>query len=309
MNDEKHYNTLTNYYLYKFGKKCIKISLNAGFSCPNKDGTKGVGGCIFCSKLGSGDFAGKPTDDIKTQFLNVKKVMDKKWSNAYYIPYFQANTNTYAPLEKLKPLFEEAITLDPLVKMISIATRADCLEDDKVKYLGKLNKRIPVQVELGLQSVNPITNKFINRGDTLDEFIDAVNRLRRENIEVVCHIINGFPNETKEDMLNTIKFINKLDIQGIKIHSLCVIKGTKLAELYEEKPFKILTLKEYVDIVTEQIALLKPSVIIHRLSADSSISDLIEPKWTIKKMVVMNEIDKNLRKLNLYQGDHYSHFS
>jgi radical SAM protein (TIGR01212 family) len=305
-NNEKHYNTLSNYYKFKYNKKVIKISLNMNFTCPNKDGLKGYGGCTYCSKLGSGDFAGNKALPIEEQFRQIKEMMSKKWPDAYYIPYFQANTNTYAPLEVLKPLFLKATTLDPLVKGISIATRCDCLEQEKVDFLGELNKICPVQIELGLQTANEATSVRINRGHTNKEFIDAVKRLKEKNIEVVVHIMNGLPGETKNDMLNTISFVNSLGIDGVKIHELCIIKDTKMAREFEENPWHLPTLEEYVDLVCEQIAMLDPNIIIHRLSADAPLNDLIEPKWTIKKMVVMDEIDKKLRSLNLYQGDHFN---
>jgi len=232
--------------------------------------------------------------------------MEKKWPNILYIPYLQANSNTYAPLNKLKEIYEEVISIIPEKTVaISIATRPDCLEDDVVEYLGKLNNKIPVQIELGLQTSNEKTANKINRCSTNEEFISAVKRLRRHNIEIVAHIINGLPYETKEDMLNTISFINNLDIQGIKIHSLLVLKDTKLHEEYKNEGFKILTLEEYVDITAEQIRMLKPSIIIHRLQADGVYNDLVEPKWSLKKLVVMNEIDKTLRKNKYFQGQKY----
>lgn len=305
-NDEKHYNTLSNYYKMKYNKKVFKVSLNANFTCPNKDGTKGYGGCTYCSSLGSGDFAGNRFEPIEIQFQKIKEIMLKKWPDSYYIPYFQANTNTYAPLDELKSLFEKAITFDPNIVQISISTRCDCLEDDKISYLSELNKRIPVQIELGLQTSNEATSKLINRGHTNEEFIDCVNRLNKANIEIVVHIMNGLPYETKEDMLNTIRFLNKLPINGIKIHETCIIKNTKMAELYENEHFKLPTLEEYADIVVSELEILNPQVIVHRLSADAAIDDLIAPTWTIRKMVVMNEIDKLMRKKNIYQGDKFN---
>lgn len=303
--NEKHYNTLSNYYKYKYGKKVVKISLNMNFTCPNKDGKKGYGGCTYCSKLGSGDFAGFRFDPIEKQFDDIKQMISQKWPCALYMPYFQANTNTYAPLEVLKPLFLKATTLDKDVVGISISTRCDCLEQDKVDFLGELNKKCKVQVELGLQTSNEKTSTLINRGHTNAEFIDAVNRLHEKGIEIIVHIMNFLPGESKEDMLNTIDFINKLPIDGVKIHELCVIKDTKMAKDYLENPFYLPTLDEYTDLVVEQIARLRKDIIIHRLSADAKKEDLIAPLWTIKKMVVMDEIDKKMRSLNLYQGDHY----
>lgn len=304
-NDEKHYNTLANYYLNKYHEKVAKISLNTGFSCPNKDGTKGYGGCSYCSRSGSGDFAGKPSDDLKTQFEKIKKVMVKKWPNALYIPYLQANTNTYAEVSRLEEIYTKLLSLDPNVVQISIATRADCLENEKIALLSKINKIIPVQIELGLQTSNEKTASLINRGSSNEELIDAVRRLRRENIEIVIHIMNGLPGEDEADMLNTIEFINKLDIQGIKIHSLCILKNTKMGDDYLKNPWPLLSLEEYVKITVEQIRHLREDIIIHRLSADADLNDLIAPLWTRKKLVVMNEIDKLMRKNNYYQGDQF----
>ena len=304
-NDEKHYNTLANYYLNKYHEKVAKISLNAGFSCPNKDGTKGYGGCSYCSRSGSGDFAGKPSDDLKTQFEKIREVMVKKWPNALYIPYLQANTNTYAEVSRLEEIYTKLLSLDPNVVQISIATRADCLENEKIALLSKINKIIPVQIELGLQTSNEKTASLINRGSSNEELIDAVRRLRRENIETVIHIMNGLPGEDEADMLNTIEFINKLDIQGIKIHSLCILKNTKMGDDYLKNPWPLLSLEEYVKITVEQIRHLREDIIIHRLSADADLNDLIAPLWTRKKLVVMNEIDKLMRKNNYYQGDQF----
>ena len=305
-NNEKRYNTLTEYNLYKYGKKVAKIALNGNFTCPNKDGSKGIGGCSYCSKLGSGDFAGDKNLSLKEQFLQIKEIMEKKWPDSLYMPYLQANSNTYAPVEKLKEIYEEVLAIDPEKTVgISIATRADCLPDDVIEYLGKLNKHTNVQIELGLQTANELTAKMINRCSTNDEFINACQKLRKQNIEIVVHIINGLPNETYEDMMNTMSFINKLDVQGIKIHSLLVLKNTLLAKQYEEKPFHILSLEEYVKITVDQITHLNPNIIIHRLAADGVFDDLIQPLWTRKKLVVMNEIDKLLRKNDEYQGKYY----
>lgn len=305
-NKEKRYNTLTEYNLYKYGKKVAKIALNGNFTCPNKDGSKGIGGCSYCSKLGSGDFAGDKNLSLKEQFLQIKEIMEKKWPDSLYMPYLQANSNTYAPVEKLKEIYEEVLAIDPEKTVgISIATRADCLPDDVIEYLGKLNKHTNVQIELGLQTANELTAKMINRCSTNDEFINACQKLRKHNIEIVVHIINGLPNETYEDMMNTVSFINKLDVQGIKIHSLLVLKNTLLAKQYEEKPFHILSLEEYVKITVDQITHLNQNIIIHRLAADGVFDDLIQPLWTRKKLVVMNEIDKLLRKNDEYQGKYY----
>lgn len=303
---EKPYNTLNEYYKYKYNSKVAKIALNADFTCPNKDGKKGYGGCTYCSKLGSGDFAGDKNLSLKEQFNSIKKIMEKKWPNILYMPYLQANSNTYASIERLEALYNEVLDLYPQKTVgISIATRADCIDSDIASLLGKFNKKTNVQIELGLQTSNEETAKLINRCSTNEELINAVNLLRKYNIEIVVHIINGLPNETIDDMLNTIKFINKLDIQGIKIHSLLVLENTIMAEQYKKSPFHILTLEEYVDITAKQITYLRPDIIIHRLAADGVVDDLITPKWSIKKLVVMNEIDKLMRKNNDYQGKKY----
>lgn len=301
---DKPYNSLNEYYRHKYQSKISKIAINGGFSCPNKDGTKSYLGCSFCSKSGSGDFAGDKNLPILEQFRQIKTIMDNKWPNSKYILYFQANSNTYKPIEKLKEIYDPLTNIENVCGL-DIATRSDCLNEDIVKYLAKLNEKIDITVELGLQTSNEKTKIAINRQETNQEFIDAVTLLRKYHIEVVCHIINGLPNETKEDMINTIHFINKLDIQGIKFHSLLVLRNTRLETEYKENSFHILSREEYVDIVVEQITLLNPSIIIHRLSADSSVKDLIAPDWTRKKLVVMNEIDKKLRKEKLYQGIYY----
>ncbi len=298
----KPYNSLNEYYKQRYGKKVSKIALNASFTCPNRDGKKGYGGCTFCSG-GSGEYE---DISIAKQFNLVKDIIDNKWPDSLYIPYFQAYSNTYKPLDELKELYEEAINLagDKCVG-IAIATRADCISDECIEYLGELNKKIPVSIELGLQTSNMDTSNLINRCMTNDEFVDTVNRLRKHNIEIIAHIINGLPNETITDNLNTIKFINSLDIQGVKIHSLLLLDNTKMYDDYKNNPFHILTMDEYVEIVALEIANLRDDIIIHRLQADAKLDHLVEPMWTRKKFIVMNNIDKYLRNNNLYQGKYY----
>lgn len=300
-NQHKYY-TLNSYLNHRFNKKVFKVALNGDFSCPNRDGKISHHGCLYCSEKGSGDFAGDKTVDLKSQFNSVREIIHKKWPNAAYIVYFQANTNTYGSLEKLTTLFEEAITLHKDIVAISIATRPDCLEDDIINYLADLNSRIPVWVELGLQTIHEKTAKIINRGHDLKCFTDAVNRLRDKNIEVIAHIINGLPHETKDMMLDTIHYLNSIDIQGIKIHSLFLLQKTIMGEMYLKKPWKLLSLEEYVEIVVEQLALLNPNIVIHRLSGDAPKALLIAPEWGLKKFVVMNEIDKLMKAKQYYQG-------
>ena len=294
MNDEKHFNTLSNYYKTKYGKKVFKIPLNGNFKCPHS-------GCIFCN--GSGDFAGNKEKPLKEQFEDVRKMMEEKWNDAYYIVYFQANTNTFAPLEELKEKYEEALSLSDKIIGISIATRCDCISEECLEYLKELNKRTIVQIELGLQTIHEKTSILINRGHTLTQFEDCIKRLKEANIKVIVHIINGLPYETKEMMLDTAKYVGKLGIDGIKIHMLYVMKNTKLLDLYNKEKFHILTRDEYVDIVVRQLEYLPTNMIIHRLTGDSAKDLLIEPLWSLKKFVVLNEIDKLMRKENIYQGD------
>lgn len=296
------YNSLDQYLKTKYNSKVFKISLNGNFTCPNRDGSKGFGGCIFCSAKGSGEFAGNPKDDLLKQFNTQKEIMAKKWKNGKYIIYFQANTNTYAPLEKLKTHFDYAINLDPNIVALSIGTRPDCLDDQIIEYLKELNNKIPVWVELGLQTSHSETMEYLNLCYTLADFKQAVKKLREAKLEVITHIINGLPNETPEMMLETVMFLNTQDIQGLKIHSLFILNKTKLGNIYLTKPFKILTLDEYVSITSKQITLLNANIIIHRLTGDAPKDELIEPLWSLKKLVVMNEIDKYMKINNLYQG-------
>ena len=297
----KRYYTLDYYYKNKYGCKISKISLNLGLTCPNKDGKVGFGGCIYCSKLGSGEYGGDPIKPLKEQFDDVKKVMRKKWPTCKFIAYFQANTNTYGDLDYLTKNWEEAISYDDVVG-INISTRPDSISKECYDYLEKLNKKTDLVVELGLQTINEKTSKLINRCHTLNCFNEAVKELNKRNIKVLVHIINGLPYETKEDMLNTVKYLNKLDIWGIKIHMLHVLKDTALEELYKKEDFHILTKEEYVDIVCDQLELLKEDIVINRITGDPSIDDLIEPFWLTKKFCVLNEIDKEMVKRDSYQG-------
>ena len=299
--NNKRYYTLDNFYKDKFGCKIAKVSLNAGFSCPNRDGTKGVGGCIYCSNLKSGEYAGDIKKDIVEQFNDIKKVMLNKWKDAKFIGYFQAGTNTYASIDKLKEVFEPILKQYNVVGL-NIATRADSITDECLEYLTELNQRTYLTIELGLQTIHDSTSELINRCHTLKEFHDMVIKLRKRNINVVVHIINGLPYETKEMMIETIKYLNKLDIQGIKIHMLHVLKNTKLEELYYKDHFHILTKDEYIDIVVSQLEYIRPNIVIHRITGDPKVDDLIEPTWLIKKFVVLNDIDKELKKRNTYQG-------
>lgn len=298
--NNKRYYTLDNFYFEKFGSKVAKISLDAGFTCPNIDGTLGTGGCIYCSSKGSGDYAGHG-DDLVKQFYEIKEIMDKKWPNSQYIGYFQAHTNTYAPVSVLKEKYESILNISGVVGL-NIATRADAISDECLDYLEELNKKTYLTIELGLQTIHEKTSILINRCHTLKCFTDMVKRLRERNINVVVHIINGLPYETKEMMLETAEFLNTLDIQGVKIHMLHILKNTKLAKMYESEKFHVLTKEEYIDIVCDQLEILDPNIVINRITGDPKVDDLVEPTWLIKKFTVLNDIDKELRRRDSYQG-------
>lgn len=297
--DNKRYTTLNYFYKSKFNKKVFKVSLNAGFSCPNKK--DGKAGCIFCSKLGSGDFAGDIKHDLVTQFNEVKNVMLKKWNDAYYIGYFQANTNTYADVDVLREKYETILKLDNVVGL-SIATRSDAINQECLDYLKELNKKTFLTVELVLQSMHDDTLKLISRGHDLKNFDECVLALKDAGIRVTVHIINGLPFETKEMMIETVKHLNSLNIDGIKIHMLHVIKDTAMESLYNKTHFHILSKEEYIDIVINQLEYLKPEIVIERITGDPVKDDLIEPTWLLKKFCVLNDIDKEMVKRNSYQG-------
>lgn len=296
--DNKRYYTLNYYNQMKYGCKVMKISLNAGFTCPNIDGTKGTGGCIYCL---SGSNKNHETNLIK-QFYEVRDIMEKKWPGSKYIGYFQANTNTYAPLDELKEKYESILALDNVIGL-NIATRPDSISDEVLDYLEELSHRTNLVIELGLQTTNERTAELINRCCSLKEFDDCLDKLNKRNIDVVVHIINGLPYETKEDMINTVKYLSNKNILGIKIHMLHVLKGTKLYDLYEKEHFHILTKEEYVDIVCDELEYLREDIVINRITGDPDVEDLIEPNWLVKKFGVLNEIDKEMVKRDIYQGD------
>lgn len=293
----KRYRSIDDFYKQKFQTKVFKVSLNAGFSCPHKQ--NGVG-CIFCSNE-SGDFAGEKEDDIVTQFNKIKKKMQKKWHQGKFIAYFQAGTNTYAPLHILKEKYESILKL-PDVIGLSIATRSDAISEEVLDYLEELNKKTFLTIELGLQSIHEKSLKWIHRGHTLSNFENMVYQLKKRKINTVIHIINGLPTETKNDMLKTVKYLNELPIDGIKIHMLQVLKNTPLAQLYPLEKFKLLSELEYIEIVCDQLEIINPNIVIHRLTGDPKKEDLIEPSWVLKKFVILNQIEKELEKRDSYQG-------
>ena len=299
--DNKRYHTLNYYNKTKYNAKVVKISLNAGFSCPNIDGKVGYGGCIYCSKTGSGEFGGDINKSLPEQFNEIKEKISKKWPNSKYIPYFQARTNTYAEVKVLKEKYESVLNLENVIGL-AIATRCDAITDEALDYLTELNKRTNLTIELGLQTIHETTSKLINRCHSLEQFERMVKKLKERNIEVIVHIINGLPYETKEMMIETAKYINGLNIDGIKIHMLNITKNTPLALLYKEKPFHILTKEEYIDITVTQLEHLNPKIVIHRITSDPDPKELIEPTWLIKKFCLLNDIDKEMKKRDTYQG-------
>jgi len=302
----KRYNTLNTHLREKYGSKVFKVMINAGFTCPNIDGTVAYGGCTFCSIKGSGDFAGNPKDDLVKQFEAVKEKMHIKWPDALYIGYFQAFTNTHAPLEVLKEKYEAVIKADENIVGLSIGTRPDCLPDDVVEYLGELNERLDLWVELGLQTIHPKTAKLINRAHDYETFIKGVKKLRSKNIDVIIHIINGLPGETHEMMMETARTVSKLDIQGVKIHLLHVMEDTPMAHMVKKGMMTFLERDEYVDLVVRQLEVMNPDMIMHRITGDGPREYLVGPWWSINKWEILNQIDDELAMRDTYQGRLYT---
>ena len=295
--DNKRYYTLNCFYRNKFKSKVFKVPLDAHYSCPNRINGNG---CIFCSDHSKANIIDS-NSSLLEQFNKNVELLLKKWPNSLYIPYFQAGTNTYDNVENLKEMYEQFLEL-PGVVGISIATRPDCLSNEVIDYLEELNKKTFLTIELGLQTSNDNTLKFINRGHDTDCFIKAVQKLRSKNIFVVAHIINGLPYETEEDMLNTVKLLNELNVNGIKIHMLYVSKNTELAKIYEKNKFPILRKEEYIDIVIKQLELLDENIVIERITGDPIKDELIAPDWLLKKFCVLNDIDKEMVRRDTYQG-------
>ena len=301
--DNKRYHTYNFFLRNKFGGKVMKISLNGGFTCPNIDGTKGVGGCTYCSSSGSGDFAGNPSLDIHRQFEEVRSVMTNKWEGKY-IAYFQANTNTYAPLSRLKSLYESALAEKDVIGL-SVATRADCISEEIADYLKELSERTYLTVELGLQTIHDKTGERINRCHSYEDFLKGYDMIKKRGIPVCVHLINGLPDETHEMMVETAREVGKLRPDFVKLHLLHIIKGTKIAEEYERGEFSLMTLPEYVSVICDQLEVLPAETVIQRVTGDGKKEDLIGPMWSLKKFVVMNEIDKEMARRNSHQGIYF----
>ncbi len=301
----KRYRTWSSHLRERFGHKVFKIPFNAGFTCPNRDGSVASGGCTFCSAMGSGDFAGYRRDDLRRQYEDVRARMHEKWPNGKYIAYFQAYTNTYAPVEELREKYEAALAL-PDVVGLSIATRPDCLPDDVVEYLAELNERIYLWVELGLQTVHEENAHLINRAHDYPCFVEGVEKLHAQDIRVCAHIINGLPGESHSMMMDTARAVAGLGLRGIKIHLLHIMKRTPMAQQYEDGLIRLLGKEEYVSIVCDQLEVLPPETIIHRLTGDSPRDMLIGPTWSLKKWEVLNAIDAELRRRETFQGTRFT---
>ena len=299
----KRYYTMDYHMRRVFGKKACKVPIDGGFTCPNRDGTKGVGGCTFCSANGSGDFAAGRQHSITEQMTRGAEMMQRKWKDAVLIPYFQAYTSTYAPLSVLKERYEEALA-HPLAGGICIATRPDCITPEIATYLKELAKSHFVMVELGLQSTFDSTGERINRCHTYKEFLRGYRLL--DGLFVCVHLINGLPGETKEMMLENAKRVAALSPSAVKLHLLHVIKGTKIANELENGELEVMTLTDYVEVVCDQLELLPPDTVIERVTGDGARDTLLAPEWSLKKLVVQNEIDKLLFERNSYQGIRFS---
>ena len=299
--DGKRYYTWNRFLRNEFGHKVFKVSLDAGFDCPNRDGTVAFGGCTFCSAAGSGDFAGNRVDPIDVQFAEIKAKMQQKWKDGKTMAYFQAYTNTHAPLAELKEKFEAALAQEGVMGL-SIATRPDCLPDDVVEYLAELNERTYLWVELGLQTVHEKTATLINRAHDYQTYVEGVEKLRKHNIRICSHIINGLPLEDYDMMMETAKAVAKLDVQGIKIHLLHLLKGTPMVKQYEKGMLEFLDKDAYINLVADQLEVIPPEMVVQRITGDGPIDLMIGPMWSVNKWEVLNGIDAELARRNSWQG-------
>lgn len=303
--NNKRYNTFDGYLKRKFGCKVAKVSLNAGFSCPNRDGTKGSGGCIYCSPMASGDFAGDKTKTLREQFDEISLAMSKKWKGAKFLPYLQAGTNTYAPLCVLKDVYEQVLSISDIVGL-SIATRPDCVPCDVLNYLTDISKRTFLTVELGLQSVFDSTGEIINRGTTYSEFFDCFSRLKERGINVCVHLINGLPYETYDMMMESAKTVAALLPHSVKLHMLHILKDTYCEKMYNQGKIKTFEKDEYVNLVCDQLEVFHPDTVISRITGDGARESLVVPLWSVKKFDVLNGVDKELIRRDSYQGKKYN---
>lgn len=300
----KRYLTQNDYLRSRFGGKVIKLSLNAGLSCPNRDGSKGFGGCTYCSSELSGDFSGNKKLSITDQMTEQITLLSEKWKSSMFIPYFQAGSNTYGEISKLSDMFEEALSFPDTVGL-TIATRADCISDDILGLLKKLSDKTYLTVELGLQTIHDITAEKINRCHKYNEFLETYYRLQKCKINTCIHIINGLPGEDIPMMMQTAEEVSRIKPHSLKIHMLHIIKNTTLASEYKNNPFYIMEKEEYIKLVCDQIEIMHPEIIIERVTGDGRKSELIAPLWTCDKKSVINGIDNEFRRRNSFQGKKY----
>ena len=300
--DNKRYYTWNYYLKQTYGNKVFKVPLDPHFTCPNRDGKKAFGGCTFCSSRGSGDFT-STSNDLNTQFNDGLMMMKRKWPDGLAMAYFQAYSNTYGDLNKLKEIYEPFVERNDIVA-ISIATRSDCIDQEIAAYLGSIAKRKPLWIELGLQTIH--LKSDLNRHETIEEFENALSLLRAQNIDVAVHIMNSLPYESIDDMMETTKFIASHDIQALKIHMLHVMEGTIMGEQFKKQPFPLLSREEYISTIVKQLEILPPNLIIQRLTGDAPKDLLIEPSWTLNKTTILNDIDKLMVKEDTWQGKYYN---
>ena len=302
--DNKRYQTWNYYTKTHYGTRLYKVPIDAGFTCPNRDGTVSVGGCSFCGG-GANSFPDISGKDLYAQYQERKKVFTRKWPEGKPLAYFQSYSNTYAPVTKLKEIYEPFLD-DPDIEGLVIATRCDCLGDDIIDYLASLTHKKEIWLELGLQSIHDKTLKEMNRGHNYADFLNCLNRLNNKGFKISVHIINGWPTETRQMMLETAAAVGKMNIDAVKIHMLHILKETPLARQYELNPFPLLSKEEYCSLCAEQLTLLRPDMVIERITGDGLPDQLIEPLWTVKKISVINDIDKAMVKNDWWQGKFYS---
>jgi len=301
---DKRYRSF-NYEMKRiFDSKIIKLSLDGGFTCPNRDGTLGNRGCIFCGEEGSGEFAASRCLDIGKQVESQKQLLSKKWDSGKYIAYFQNFTNTYSTCEDLREKYYSAISQEGVVGL-AIATRPDCLSEEILDLLEEINEKTFLWIELGLQTIHERTARFIRRGYKLDCYDEAIKQLKKRNIRVVTHLIFGLPNESREDILASVKYVANTNTWGIKFHLLYIQKGTDIHQYYKKSPFHILSMEEYISLIADSIELLPPDMVIHRLTGDGKRALLVEPLWSLDKLRVLSEIDMELKRRGSYQGIKY----
>ncbi len=298
----KRYHTLDSFFKEKFGCKIAKIPLSGGFTCPNRDGSKGTGGCIYCSENLSGEFAGDAKDELCVQYEKIRTMMEKKWKNTKYMPYFQTGTGTYADVSRLRKLYETALSLPDAVSL-SIATRPDCISEECLDLLEDISKKTFLTIELGVQTIHDKTGLIINRCSNFSDFEKTFDALTKRKISVCVHLINGLPGETTDMMKESVRVISSFRPWSVKLHLLHVIRGTVCEKMYNEGKLWVFTKEDYVNLVCDELELLHPDIVIQRLTGDGERSSLVSPLWSIRKFEVLNAIDAQMQKRNAFQGD------